>query len=153
MIHKRSTALEQSVKIFFTGGLKLVSRRQPHPYFKCGSRHLDVLFAWKIPNISFKYLQEHINQDMKRRESKDKDSTVHKTYYRNKINPVVKPLWASIDKSLSPNRHRVWSPTHRRAIKEESKVAKSDWVDHRACRLLQYIEVIYSHSFYNEKLF
>ena len=29
-IHKRSTALEQSVK-YFTGGLKPVSRRQPHP--------------------------------------------------------------------------------------------------------------------------
>ena len=29
-IHKRSTALERSVK-YFTGGLKPVSRRQPHP--------------------------------------------------------------------------------------------------------------------------
>ena len=29
-IHKRSTALEQSVK-YFTGGLKQNSRRQPHP--------------------------------------------------------------------------------------------------------------------------
>ena len=28
--HKRSTALEQSVK-YFTGGLKPVSQRQPHP--------------------------------------------------------------------------------------------------------------------------
>ena len=28
-IHKRSTALERSVK-YFTGGLKLVSQRQPH---------------------------------------------------------------------------------------------------------------------------
>ena len=30
---------------------------------------------------------------------------------------------------LSRNRYRVWSPTHRRAIKEDSKVAKHDWVD------------------------
>ena len=30
MIHKRSTTLEQSVK-YFIGGLKPVSRRQPHP--------------------------------------------------------------------------------------------------------------------------
>ena len=30
MIHKRSTALERSVK-YFTGGLKPVSWRQPHP--------------------------------------------------------------------------------------------------------------------------
>ena len=34
------------------------------------------------------------------------------------------------------------SPTHRRAIKEESKVAYRDWVDHQACSLLQYINVI-----------
>ena len=33
--------------------------------------------------------------------------------------------------TLSPNHHRVWSPTHRRAIKEESKVAECDWVDHQ----------------------
>ena len=46
-----------------------------------------------------------------------------------------------MDKSLSRNRHRVWSPTHRRAIKEESKVANRDWVDHQACSLLQYINV------------
>ena len=31
MIHKRRTALEQSVK-YFTGGLKPVSLRQPHPH-------------------------------------------------------------------------------------------------------------------------
>ena len=54
----------------------------------------------------------------------------------------------SIDKSLSPNRHRVLSPTHWRAIKEESKVANRDWVDHQACSLLQYNN-IYSQSFYN----
>ena len=43
-IHKRSTALERSVK-YFTGGLKMVSRRQPHPQFRCGSRHIDIWFA------------------------------------------------------------------------------------------------------------
>ena len=32
--------------------------------------------------------------------------------------------------------------THRRAIKEESKVANCDWVDYQACSLLQYINVI-----------
>ena len=32
--------------------------------------------------------------------------------------------------------------TRWRAIKEESKVANRDWVDHQACRLLQYINVI-----------
>ena len=52
------------------------------------------------------------------------------------------PTISSIDKSLSRNQHRVWSPTHRRAIKEESKVANRNWVDHQACSLLQYINVI-----------
>ena len=52
------------------------------------------------------------------------------------------PTISSIDKSLSRNHHRVWSPTHRRAIKEESKVANRDWVDYQACSLLQYINVI-----------
>ena len=76
------------------------------------------------------HLLEHINQNIKRRLSKDKDSTVNKTEYRSKRNPTGKPRWArqtdkgptisSVDKSLSRNRHRVWSPTHRRAIKEES---------------------------------
>ena len=37
-IHKRSTALERSVK-YFTGGLKPVLRRQPHPWFWCGPGH------------------------------------------------------------------------------------------------------------------
>ena len=52
------------------------------------------------------------------------------------------PTISSIDKSLSWNRHRVWSPTHRRVINEESKVANHNWVDHQACRLLQYINVL-----------
>ena len=65
-IHKRSTALEQSVK-YFTGGLKPVSRRQPHPYFRYGSRHIDIWFAWQTPNLSRHHLPEHINQDIKRR--------------------------------------------------------------------------------------
>ena len=52
------------------------------------------------------------------------------------------PTISSIDKSLSRNHHRSWSPTYWRAIKEESKVANRDWVDHQACSLLQYINVI-----------
>ena len=52
------------------------------------------------------------------------------------------PTISSIDKSLSGKRYRVWSPTHQRAIKEQSKVANRDWVDHQACSLLQYINVI-----------
>ena len=52
------------------------------------------------------------------------------------------PTISSTDKSLSRNHRRVWSPTHRRTIKEESKVANPDWVDLQACSLLQYINVI-----------
>ena len=40
------------------------------------------------------YLLEHINQDIKRKLSKDKDSTVHKTEYRSKRFPTGKPRWA-----------------------------------------------------------
>ena len=31
---------------------------------------------------------------------------------------------------------------HGRAIKEESKVVNRDWVNHQACSMLQYINVI-----------
>ena len=68
MILKRSTALEWSVK-YFTGGLKQVSRRQPHPKFRCGPRHIDVWLAWKTPNLSMYHLQEYINQDITRKAS------------------------------------------------------------------------------------
>ena len=37
------------------------------------------------------YLLEHINQDIKRRQSKDKDSKVKITEYGNKRNPIGKP--------------------------------------------------------------
>ena len=49
--------------------------------------------------------------------------------------------------SLSRNHHRVLSLAHRRAIKEESKDANRDWVDHQACSLLQYINVIMGNYF------
>ena len=100
------------------------------------------------------HLLEHINQDITRKQSKDKDSTVNRTEYRAKeiqqVNPCVPdkqpkhqaPTILSIDKSLSRNDHRVRSLTHWRAIEEESKVANRDWVDHQACSLLQYINVI-----------
>ena len=58
--------------------------------------HIDVWFVWKTPNLSMHHLLEHINQDIKRRLSKDnyKDSTVHKTEYGSKRNPTCKPRWA-----------------------------------------------------------
>ena len=39
-----------------TGGLEPVSRRQPRPYFRCGSRHIDVWFAWNTPDLSTHHL-------------------------------------------------------------------------------------------------
>ena len=92
MVHKRSTALERSVK-YFTG-LKPVSWRQHHPSFSCGPRHIDVCFALKTLNLSMHHLPKHINQDIKRRQNKDKDSTVHTTEYRSKRNPAGKRRWA-----------------------------------------------------------
>ena len=51
------------------------------------------------------------------------------------------PAISPIDKYLSRNHHRVWSLTHRRAIKEKTKVANRVRVDHQACSLLQWINV------------
>ena len=46
--------------------------------------------------------------------------------------------------------HRVWTPTHRRAIKEDSKVFNRDWVNHQACRLPQHIYII-AYTFISHK--
>ena len=40
------------------------------------------------------HLLKSINQDIKRRLGKDKDSTVNRTEYRSKRNPTDKPRWA-----------------------------------------------------------
>ena len=40
------------------------------------------------------HLLEHINQYIKRKLSKDKDLTVHKTEYWSKRNSTGKPRWA-----------------------------------------------------------
>ena len=53
---------------YFYGQLNFVLSfmvRQPHPKFRCGSRHIEVWFAWKTPNLSMYHLLEHINQDIK----------------------------------------------------------------------------------------
>ena len=117
------------------------------------TRHKDIWFAWKTHKISMHHLPEHVNQDITRRWSKDKDSTVNKLNTRAKeiqqVNPGrtdkqpkhQTPTISPIEKSESRNCHRVWSSTHRRAIKEKSKVANGDWVDHQVCSLLQCINV------------
>ena len=65
-IHKRSTALERPVKIFFTGGLKLVLWYQPHPYFRCGSRQIDVCFSRNILNLSMYHILLNTDRDIKK---------------------------------------------------------------------------------------
>ena len=50
--------------------------------------------------------QEHINQDTKRRQSKDMDPTVHKTDYQQQPKQQA-PTIPTTDKSPNLNRHRV----------------------------------------------
>ena len=67
------------------------------------------------------HLLEHINQDITRRQSKGKDSTVNETEYRSKRDQTGKPgrpdkqsklqapTISTIAKSLSRNRHSLKS--------------------------------------------
>ena len=41
-------------KNIFTRGFKLVSWYQPRPYFRCGSRWIDVWFAWR--SLTYRYI-------------------------------------------------------------------------------------------------
>ena len=106
------------------------------------------------------HLSEHINQDLKTQRG---DKATIRTQQLMKLNTRAEeiqkvnpsgpdnqpkhqaPTISSIDKSLSLNRHRVWSPTYQHEIKEESKVANPDWVDHQKYGLLQYINLIANH--------
>ena len=36
---------------YFTGGPKPILRRYPHPYIRCGPRHVGVWFAGKTPSL------------------------------------------------------------------------------------------------------
>ena len=69
-------------------------------------------------------------------------------------NLAMGPSISFIDKSLSQNHQRVWSPTRRRTIKKQSKVANRDWVYHQAWSLLQYIymlePIFKKHHFLNK---
>ena len=73
----------ETVSKIFTGGLKHVWPHQPHPYFWCGSRSIDIWFAWKIPNLSMYHLLVNTNWDIKRRWNLD-----------SRINSTVKSRWA-----------------------------------------------------------
>ena len=54
---------------------------------------------------------------------------------RHSIRPQTSRLYIRL---RGHNHHRVWSPTDRHAIKEESAVINRDWVDHQACSMSQY---------------
>ena len=53
------------------------------------------------------HLLEHINQDIKRKSSKDKDSTVNMTEYRSKRNPTGKPRLAQQTAKASSPYHLI----------------------------------------------
>ena len=53
------------------------------------------------------HLLKHINQDITRRQSKDKDPTVNKTEYRSKRNPTGKPWWAQQTANASGPYHLI----------------------------------------------
>ena len=104
--HKRSTALERSVK-HPTGGPKLAQWRQPHPQPRRESRHIDTWPAWKTPDPPTHHLLKHTNQDTTRRQSKDKDSTANQTEHRSKRNRTGKPWRARQTAKASGPYHLV----------------------------------------------
>ena len=60
MLHKRSTALERSVKKILEGlnrfhGANLTFNSDV-------DQDIDIWFAWKTPNLSMHHLLEHINR-------------------------------------------------------------------------------------------
>ena len=57
------------------------------------------------------HLLKHINQDITRRLSKDKASTVNKTEYRSKRNPTCKSWWAQQTAKASGPFHLINRPT------------------------------------------
>ena len=148
-IHKRSTALQRSAN-YFTGGLQPASRVNPAP---SSVVHQDTQTARKTPIHQCTISQNTQNKTQK----EDKAKTRTQQFTRPKtgakeihqVNPCgsnnsqsIRPKHLIKAKSLNRNHHRARSPTHRRAIKEESKVANRDWVDHQACNLLQYINAL-----------
>ena len=66
----------------------------PPPQPRRGPRHTDTRPARKTPNPPTYHLPKHTNQDIARRQSKDKDSTANKTEHKSKRNPTGKPRQA-----------------------------------------------------------
>ena len=87
----------------------------PPPKPRCGPRHIDTWLAWKTPKPSMHHLLKHTNQDITRRQSKDKDSTANKTEHRSKRNPTGKPRRAQQMAKASGPHH----PFNRQVPKSE----------------------------------
>ena len=153
--HNRSTALERSV-LKYWGGLKSVLRVPNLALgFSHGSKHSVVRSAWRFSTSSMDHHEKkksQINTVMKQRWGLDRNvmrqipgdprgvEQPTETLEKKKTNNWT-PVGQATDKKCSgPNQlksialcrghHWVWPPTHRRAIKEESKVINRDWVKH-----------------------
>ena len=148
-----------------TGGFKHVWRYQTHTYLWCGSRQIDVWFAWKISYLSMNHLHVHTNRDTNSwSNKKNKDSLLYTTEYPSKRNPTIKLRrdWpqtqcqtltlSSLDKSSSQNHQRVWGPTRGRAI-ENRKQNCQPWLGSQPSMQSVAIHKCYYQSIYNEKLF
>ena len=89
------------LKNIFTGGLKLVLWYQPLPYFWCGSRQIDVWFAWTIPNLSMYHLLLKTNfVSMKRvwpGNSLDPDQTWHFAKLFDTLMVFLKEFFNKVD--------------------------------------------------------
>ena len=152
MNHNRSTALERSVKKLL-GGLKPVLRVPNLALsFYHGSKHTVVWSAWRFSNSSMdhhvKQINHRINTDVRTRQKRVATDTWRSLRCRttplehwSKRKPTVEPRWAKQQtKNLRPKPTKINSfmsgpllsltPTHRRAIKDGSKVINRDWVKH-----------------------
>ena len=69
------------------------------------------------------HLLEHINQDIKSKLSKDKDSTVNKTEYRSKRNPTGKPLqYYVIAVSCHVLNHAINNIERKKLLKQQEQI-------------------------------
>ena len=88
-----------------TGGLKLVSRNHPHPYFWSW-------FAWKIPNLSMYHLLVHTIRDIKPDKTKIR---INGTRFSSESPDLVNITTSSISR-------RMYSKTYRkRPLKRKPK--------------------------------
>ena len=102
---------------------------------------------------------QHTNQDETRWVLNSKTNA--ETLGQQKSNSWT-PMGPTKDRASSPDplnwkflgrsHHWDWSPIRRRAIKEDSKAANRDWVNHQACSLSHNIPVV-SVFFYKANIF